>query len=131
MARPGDRRSPDSATAQMSTHTKRFVLHETAAHDIGKYSSAGTDRLRSRATHDVVGFSTFTGHYFLKQDKAVFLGALALRGGIINVRVTFHGYDAHFRGPIPGGTRVYQGIPGTVFGRQPSERGVVTLRYTL
>ena len=125
---------PGPATAQMSTHTLRLVIHETASHNLSQTTFVGTDRVRSRATHQVVGFDSFTGRFFPKSEKAVVQVGLALRGGIINLRVSFKGENPNqFHGPILGGTGAYRGISGTVDGQQKkgSEDFFVTLHYTL
>ncbi len=40
----------NSATAAVTTHTKHYVLKETASHEVGKYDFTGTDRIRAAGT---------------------------------------------------------------------------------
>ena len=123
---------PGAATEDRSPHTKRFVLHETAGHDVGNRSFAGTDKIRSRHSHEVLGFDSFTGKFYPRTNKVVLDVAFALKGGIIVGRVSFHGSDPHFDGPILKGTSNYKGIGGTIEGRlTDSRKTFVTLHYHL
>ena len=123
---------PGAATEDRSPHTKRFVLHETSGHDLGGRTFAGTDTIRSRHSHEVVGFDSFTGKFYPRQDKAVLDAAFSLRGGIIVGRVTLTGPTGHFTGRILKGTKNYNGIGGTITGRlTDSPRTFLTLHYHL
>lgn len=53
----------DTATAETTMHTKKLILHEQDSHRVGKYDFVGTDRVRSAATRDVVGYDSFTGNF--------------------------------------------------------------------
>ena len=123
---------PGAATEDRSPHTKRFVLHETASHGLGDRTFAGTDKVRSRHSGQLVGFDTFTGKFYPRTNKVVIDTAFALRGGIIVGRLSIHGSDPHFDGPILKGTGNYKGIGGTIEGRLTnSRRTFLTLHYHL
>lgn len=122
----------DSATAGTSTHTTKLVLHQQSSHRVGKFDFTGTDKAVSAATHDVVGFDSFTGHFDRQTKTAVIQAAFALKGGIILVRVRFVNNDPAFKGRILGGTGAYQGISGTVTGRDEGHgKNLVTLHWSL
>ena len=90
----------DSATAGMSTHTTKLILHQQSQHRLGKTDFAGTDKALSAATHDVVGFDAITGHFNVKTKTAVIQAALALKGGIILARVRIVNNNPDFKGRI-------------------------------
>ena len=122
----------ETATAVDSTaHTKRLLLHVTAAHSFDQSNFAGTERVRSRATGKVVGFDSFTGHVL--SDRVVYQTAIAFKGGILLTRVhTVGAAPARFAGRVIGGTGVYRGATGTVTGRAVSgEDTRFNIRYRL
>src|SRR5687767_7350297 len=60
----------ETATAEDSTHTLRLKLHVTAGRSLDQLHFVGTERVRSRDTHEFVGFDTFRGR--IKEDTVVF-----------------------------------------------------------
>ena len=50
--------SPSAPSAERAMHTKRLVIVETAGQGVGPNSFVGTDRIRSRSTHKVVGYDS-------------------------------------------------------------------------
>ena len=120
----------ETATAVTSTHTKRLLLHVTAAHSFDQLHFVGTERVRSRATGKVVGFDTFSGHVL--SDRVVYQTALAFKGGILLTRVhTVGAAPAKFAGRVIGGTGAYRGATGTVFGRAVSQEDTrFNIRYS-
>jgi hypothetical protein len=122
----------DSATASMSTHTTKLILKQQSQHGLGKADFAGTDKVLSAATHDVVGFDAITGHFNVKTKTAVIQAAFALKGGLILARVPVANNNPAFKGRILGGTGVYSGITGTVTGRNEGHgKTLLTLHWML
>jgi hypothetical protein len=122
--------SPEGASAERATHTKRFVLHEVASANLGGNSFAGTDRVKSRATNEAVGFVSYTGTFNRNTDTVRLWAGIALKGGIINARVTLTEAPP-FTGRITGGNGAYQGITGTISGRSTETKTYLTLHYEL
>ncbi len=122
-----------TVTAQtQGTQTKRLVVRELSSRGLSRFTFAGAEKVRSRASGEVVGYDTFTGKFFPRQDKAVVRVALGLRNGIIVGRVVLRGNDSEFEGRILKGFGKYRGIDGTITGRTTNGlRTFVTLRYTL
>jgi len=122
-----------SATAQSTVHTTKLVLHETGSHDLGRNSFAGTDKARSAATGKVVGFDTISGSFNRKTHEASVDVALALKGGLVVGHVTLTESSPRFKGTITSGTGAFEGITGTIRGRQVGDTGktFVTLRWEL
>ena len=115
-----------------AVHTKRLVLHETASHGVSPRTAVGTDTIRSRRTHEVIGFDSFTGTFYPREDRAVFDVAFAFQRGIITARVTLTFSDARFNGRILKGTGAFKGVEGTVTGRSTdSPKTFITLHYRL
>jgi hypothetical protein len=122
----------DTASAGQTHYTKHYVLKEQAGHDIGKLDFAGTDKIMSAGSRDVLGYDAVTGHFYPKQHRAVIFAALALKGGVIDVRVQFHNDSQDFKGRILHGSGRYAGITGTVTGRDARHgRTFLTLDYVL
>lgn len=121
------------ATAQNTVHTTKLVLHETGSHNLGRNSFAGTDKARSAATGKVVGFDTISGSFNRKTHLAQVDVALALKGGLIVGHVTLTESSPRFKGTINSGTGAFEGISGTITGRQVGNTGktFVTLRWEL
>lgn len=123
---------PGAATAQSTVHTTKLVLNETASHDVGKNSFVGTDRARSAETGKVVGFDTVSGRFNRKTHEASLDVALAVKGGLIIGHVTLNESDPRFTGTITSGTGAFEGISGTIKGRQAGHgKTFVTLRWEL
>jgi len=124
---------PGSATEDRAVHTKRLVLHETASHNLGKRAFAGTDKIRSRHSHELVGYDSYTGTFYPRKEKAVLDVAMALKGGVIVGRVSLDDFTKYrFDGRILKGTGKYKGIEGTATGRlTDSKKTYLTLKYHL
>jgi hypothetical protein len=105
-------------------------LHVTEARDLDELNFAGTERVRSRDTHEFVGFDSFRGH--VKPHTVVFETAFAFKGGILLTRVhTVGKAPATYAGRVTGGTGVYDGATGTVSGRAVGQNDTsLTIRYT-
>ena len=122
----------DTATAETTTHTKKLILHEQDSHRVGKYDFVGTDRVRSAATRDIVGYDSFTGNFNPQSKRAVIQAAFSFKGGIVVVRAHLVGDSRKFTGRILHGTGVYSGIEGTISGREGSHnKTFLTMTYTL
>ena len=122
--------APGVATEDRALHTKRLVLNQIAFKQLGPNSLVGADKVRSRATGDVIGYDSLTIRNNPAAETATVDVALALRGGLIVGRVTV-GAGNHFEGRILSGTGKYRGIDGTITGREPTRNVYVTLRYRL
>jgi hypothetical protein len=122
--------SQESAPAAGATHTVHLKLHLTAARDLDQQHFAGTERVRSRDTHELVGFDAFRGH--LKPRTVVFETAFALEGGLLLTRVhTVDKAPARYAGHVTGGTGAFAGATGTVTGRAVgAEDTFFTIRYS-
>ena len=115
-------------------HTKRLVVREVESQSLGDRTFTGTDRIRSRWSGKVVGYDSYTGKFYQRQEKVVLDMANALKGGIIVTRVTIDDFDSNrFDGRILKGTGKYAGIEGTLEGRTSNDpdKMYVTLRYHL
>lgn len=130
--------SPSAPPAERAMHTQRLVALETASHSVGSNNFVGTDQIRSRSSHKVVGYDSFTLTVDPKTDVATFWVALALKGGIIEVRVRVQTDPEPpiVTVPIVHGSGKYRGIKGTVRFAETSPvkgatRNYVTLRYRL
>ena len=124
--------APADSSAAQATHTRRFVLHETASHNVGKRAFVGTDNARSPRTHKIVGYDSTTGHFDPKTTVVTVQVALALKGGIIVGRVkgVFETSPVILHGPITKGSGKYVGIKGDITARlTDSRKTFVTLRY--
>jgi hypothetical protein len=110
-----------------------LVLRETASHRVGKGAFTGTDTIRSRRSHEIIGYDSFTGKIYPRQEKAVLDVAMSFKGGVIVSRVTLDDFETNqFDGRILKGTGKYKGIEGTVTGRLTnSTKTYVTLKYRL
>lgn len=122
--------SQQTATAAGSTHVLRLKLHVTDAHSLDQRHFVGTERVRSRDTHQLIGFDTFRGH--VKPHTVVYETAFAFKGGILLTRGRLVSKaPARFAGPVIGGTGVFAGATGTARGRAVSQEDTVfTIRYS-
>lgn len=122
--------SPQTATAAGSTHTLHLRLHVTAAQTLDKHHFVGTERVRSRDTHEVVGFDSFRGHIGPRTVSGE--TGFALRGGLLLIRTHSLGEDpVRYVGHVIGGTGAYEGATGTARGRALSDEDTVfTIRWT-
>jgi hypothetical protein len=116
-----------TATAATTLHLK---LHVMAGRSIDQLHFIGTERVRSRDTHEFVGFDSFRGH--VKPDTVVYETAFAFRGGMLLTRVhTVGEAPARFAGHVTGGTGAFDGATGTVSGRAVSRDDTFfTIQYT-
>jgi hypothetical protein len=118
------------AAGDTKVHTKRFVSRDIASHSTGAktFAGAAVDR---HAGH-IIGYDSFTGHFYPQQDRAVIRGSFALRNGSIAVVVNFNSTGSTFSGRILNGTGKYKGIDGTVTARPAPHNGdktYITLTY--
>jgi hypothetical protein len=122
---------PGAATTDAKTQTMHLRLHQLTTHRIGKFDFAGTDVARRNG--NVVGYDAITGHFYVKQNRAVIQVSFALKGGIISAKVhTLASQPNHYAGRILNGTGKYRGIGGTLTAQSPSEmskKTSVTLHY--
>lgn len=118
------------AGADATVYTKRFVSRDIASHSLSAHTFAGA-AVDRRAGH-VIGYDSFTGHFYPKLGRADIWDAIALRGGTISIVVHFKGTRTVQPGRILNGTGKYKGIQGTVTARQDpknDEKTHVTLTY--
>ena len=120
----------ETATAATSTHVLRLRLHVTEGHELDQAHFVGTERVRSRDTHQIVGFDIFRGH--VKPHTVVFETAFAFKGGILLTRGHSVGKaPARFVGHVTGGTGAFAGATGTARGHALSrEDTIFTIRYS-
>ena len=120
---------PSSAAAEAPSTTMKFVLHQTATHNLGKTSFGGTDVAKRGG--NVIGFDAIAGAYNTKTQVVTINVAWEFKGGQITARV-HSTTGTKFTGPITGGTGTYKGISGTVAAHSPtqnSKKTYVTLTY--
>jgi hypothetical protein len=120
--------------SERSQHVKRVVSHPIESHPLSDNHPAGVERLRSLATHEIVGYESFSGVFDPKTDQLRFWLGTALKGGLIdsyfNVNTVTDVH--HFTGRITHGSGRYRGIEGTIHVRiSDSGRTVYTLRYSI
>jgi hypothetical protein len=120
----------ETAPAASSTHVLHLRLHVTAGRSLDQLHFVGTERVRSRETHQFVGFDTFRGH--VKPHTVVYETAFAFRAGILLIRVHSVGKaPARFVGHVTGGTGAFVGATGTATGRALSQEDTIfTIRYS-
>jgi len=120
-----------SAVGDTKMHTKRLVSHTIAQHSLGDKTFAGT--AVDRHAGNIVGYDTFTGHFYPKQNRGKIWDAIALRNGIISLVVHFNGTNPNvYTGRIISGTGKYKGIDGTVTARTAphnDSKTYITLTY--
>jgi hypothetical protein len=117
----------ETASAATTLHLR---LHVTAGRSLDQLHFVGTERVRSRDTHEFVGFDTFRGH--VKPHTVVYETAFAFKRGILLTRVhTVDAAPARFAGHVTGGTGAFDGATGNVSGRAVSRDDTVfTIEYT-
>lgn len=120
----------ETASAATSAHVLHLRLHVTAAQSLDKHHFVGTERVRSRDTHQLIGFDSFRGH--IRPHTVVGDTAFAFRGGLLLIRTHSQGESpVRYVGQVTGGTGAYDGATGTVRGRALSEEDTVfTIRWT-
>ena len=110
---------------------EKLAANESAAHAEHR-AHADTSSALYAATHNIVGYDSFTGNFNPQSKRAVIQAAFSFKGGIIVVRAHLVGDSRKFTGRILHGTGVYSGIEGTVSGREGSHnRTFLTMTYTL
>jgi hypothetical protein len=123
-----------SSTAARTSHTLRVVAHETATHNVGKFSFIGQDTDRRRSDGKIIGYDTISGRFYPKQNRALINVAVSLRGGILLARLHQSGDSTAFTGIVTGGRGRFAGATGTITGHSPSQnsnRTFVTVHYTV
>jgi hypothetical protein len=121
-----------SAAPAGTQHVLRLVTISIESADLGNNRPAGVDRLRSVATHEVVGFETFSGIFNPDTDRVRFWLAMALKGGIVDSYFNVSVDSSSFSGRITHGSGAYSGIQGTIDVRtRDNGRAVYIIRYTL
>jgi hypothetical protein len=124
--------SATPSTETRSAHVISWKLHELTNYQVGDNAFTGTDVIRSRKTHKVLGYNAGTAKFLPAQNVLKLDIAFAVKGGLIVVRMSgdFDESDV-FTGRVLSGTGDFKGISGTVTARsQPSNDAVtfVTLR---
>jgi hypothetical protein len=117
----------ETATEATTLHLK---LHVTGGRSLDQLHFVGTERVRSRDTHEVVGLDSFRGR--VKPHTVVYETAFALKGGLLLTRAhTVGEAPARYAGHVTGGTGAFEGATGTVSGRALSRDDTFfTIEYT-
>ena len=118
------------AVGDVTVHTKRFVSRDIASHSLGEHTFAGA-AVDRHAGH-VIGYDSFTGHFYPKQDRATVWATFALKNGSIAVVIHVNTGSSTSSGRILNGTGKYKGIDGTVTARTAPNNGektFITLSY--
>jgi hypothetical protein len=119
------------AAGEAQVHTKQFVSRNIDGHSLGAntFAAAAVDR---HAGH-IIGYDSYTGHFYPKQNRGVIWDSFALKNGTISVVVHFNGSSPTvFTGRILNGTGKYKGIDGTVTARTAPhnpDKSYITLTY--
>jgi hypothetical protein len=115
-----------------SQHVTRLVSHSIESHNVGDDHPVGVERLRSLATHKIVGYESFSGVFNPRTEQVRFWLGTALKGGLITSYFKTDIGVQRFTGRITHGTGRFRGIEGTFHVRiSDSGRTVYTLRYRL
>jgi hypothetical protein len=119
-----------TAMAESTTHTMNLRLHVIAGHSLDKLHFVGTERVRSRDTHQVVGFDSFRGH--IKANTVVYDTAFAFKHGVLLTRIhTVDEAQGTYAGHVIGGTGAFSGATGTVRASAvDQETTLLTIVYT-
>jgi hypothetical protein len=118
------------AAGDADVFTKRFVSHDIASHSLGAQTFAGA--AVDRRDGQIIGYDSFTGHFYPDEGRADIWVAYALKNGTIAGVVHANNTGAVFPGRILNGTGKYKGIRGTIAARpapQNGEKTFVTLTY--
>jgi len=120
------------AASGRTQHVTRLVIHQVESHPASDNHPVGVDRLRSLATHKIVGYDNFSGVFNPKNDDLRFWLSISLKGGLIDSVFNTNTSEKSFTGKITQGYGRYRNIAGTIHVRiSDSGRAVYTLRYTL
>jgi hypothetical protein len=115
-----------------SQHVLRLVTHQIESHPASDYHPAGVDRLRSAATHEIVGYEAFSGVFNPRNDHLRFWLDMALDGGMLDSYFSTNTTVTSFTGRIIHGTGAYRGVDGTIHVQiLASGRTVYTVRYSV
>jgi hypothetical protein len=121
-----------TAAPGRSQHVMRVVEQSIESHPLSDDHPAGVERLRSVATHKIVGYESFSGVFNPATDQVRFWLGTALKGGLIDSYFNVNTGLQSFTGRIVRGYGKYRGIEGTIQVRMSdSGRTVYTLRYSL
>jgi hypothetical protein len=119
-----------SAPGAAKMHSKRLVSTDIRSHSLGPKTFAGV--AVDRHAGNVVGYDTFTGHFYPRQNRAIIWDTLSLKNGSISVVVQFKANATLNTGRITHGSGKYKGIDGTVTARTAPhnpDKSYVTLTY--
>jgi hypothetical protein len=124
--------SQSPASAEAPANTMRFVSHDTAEHQLGKFAFAsdGVDKSLGK----VIGYDALIGTFHPKTNNLGIDVGVALKGGLIVVNVQQPADSLTGKGTILSGTGIYRGISGTITTKSPSQSSNithVTLRFDL
>ncbi len=127
--------STNGPSGEDAMHVKRLVILEAGSHQVGSNAVVGSDLVRSRSSHRVVGYDSVTAK--INTDTVTYWGAFALKGGIIEFRVEVPMEAPRvITAPISHGSGKYHDIEGTVRFVEARPigdllRSFVTIRYQL
>jgi hypothetical protein len=115
--------------AVKAAHTLRWMLTETASHNVAKNGFVGTDVIRSIRTGKIVGYDSTTGVFFPKTHAARIQVAASVNRGILvgQVHGRFTSNDVVFHGRILRGTGKFAGAEGTITAQPRGSNGQRTL----
>src|SRR4051794_32419324 len=102
------------AAGDTKVHTKRFVAHKLASHSLGANTFAGADV--DRHAGNLIGYDSFTGHFYPGRQTAKIWFSIALKNGTITAVAVTDFQDpgpSVYAGRIRNGTGKYKGIQGT------------------
>jgi hypothetical protein len=88
---------------------------DIASHELGRntFAGAGVDRHAGQ----IIGYDSFTGHFYPKRNQADIWVSFALKNGTISAIIHFKLADTVSRGRVHNGTGKYRGARGTVTAR--------------
>ena len=120
------------AAGDAKVYTKRLVSRDLTSHQLGEHTFAGA--AVDRHSGHIIGYDSFTGHFYPKQNRADIWVSFALRGGTISAIVHAKSSVTVYRGLVLNGTGKYKGARGTITARpgpQNPEKTYITLKYDL